>query len=137
MVGGGYHVDASIGCVVKHEEELVYLSVLIVVVIIASLRNHAVELIEEKQGGGLLLGFLEKIANLGLCSVYIRGSKVVGDHFHKVYTDFLCHLFRDKGLSHTCGSIEKQIGSSEKLHFYSRYLRILGQRIYIFCTFTG
>lgn len=29
-----------------------------------------------------------------------------------------------------------QIGSSEKLHFHSRYLRILGQRIYIFCTFT-
>ena len=108
MVGGGYHVDVFIGCVVEHAEELVNLSVLIVVIIIAPLRDHAVKLIEEKQGGSLLLGFPEKLTNLGLCSVYIGGGKVVGYHFHKVDTDFLGHLFREKGLSHTCGPIEKQ-----------------------------
>lgn len=96
MVGGGYHVDVFIGCVVEHAEELVNLSVLIVVIIIAPLRDHAVELVEEKQGGSLLLGFPEKLANLGLCSVYIGGGKVVGNHFHKVDTDFLGHLFREK-----------------------------------------
>ena len=45
--------------IVQHTEELVYLTILVVVIIGTSLGDHTVKFIEEKQGGSFLLCFLE------------------------------------------------------------------------------